>query len=70
MFNNLFLSAAYPLLYLDPGSGSLIVQLLLAAGIGIGVAVKMYWAKIKGLFTGKKEEPTPDPLAVDEQDEA
>lgn len=43
-----------PFLYLDPGSGSFIIQLLLAAGLGLGVAVKLYWSKIKVLFNRKK----------------
>jgi hypothetical protein len=48
---------ALPLLYLDPGSGSFLIQLLLAAALGIGVAARMYWAKVKSLFGGKKKEP-------------
>jgi hypothetical protein len=37
-------------LYLDPGSGSLLIQLLLAALLGAGVLVKVFWRKIKTLF--------------------
>jgi len=49
-----------PSLYLDPGSGSFLIQLLLAALLGGAFAIKIYWRKIKALFTGKKEEiPTP-----------
>ncbi len=47
---------ALPLFYLDPGSGSLIIQLALAAVLGIGVAVKIFWSRIKTLFTGKRVE--------------
>jgi len=43
-----------PLFYLDPGSGSFIIQLLLAAALGIGVAARMYWSKIRSIF-GKKD---------------
>lgn len=57
---------AAPVLYLDPGSGSFLIQLLLAAVLGIGVAARIYWAKIKTLFTGKKPENTP---ANEEKDE-
>lgn len=57
---------ARPLLYLDPGSGSFLIQLLLAAILGIGVASKVYWSKIKTLFGGKKSEPGEK---ADEQDE-
>lgn len=45
-----------PMLYLDPGSGSFLIQLLMAAALGIGVAVKMYWSKIKQLFRGKHSD--------------
>ena len=39
-----------PLPYLYPGSGSFLIQLLIAALLGIGVAVRASWGKIKGWF--------------------
>lgn len=57
---------ALPLLYLDPGSGSFLIQLLLAAALGIGVAARMYWSKIKSIFGGKKSET---PETTEEKDE-
>jgi hypothetical protein len=36
--------------YLDPGSGSFLIQLLLAILLGLGVAARAYWGKIKGWF--------------------
>ena len=65
--NLLFL--AFPLLYLDPGSGSFLIQLLLAVGLGLSVAVKMYWAKIKSIFTGNRGTEQTKPTAGDDQDE-
>jgi hypothetical protein len=47
---------AMPLLYLDPGSGSFLIQLLIAVLLGAGVAIRMYWNKVKTLFSGKKSE--------------
>ncbi len=41
--------------YLDPGSGSLIIQIALAAILGIGVATRIYWKKIRAWF--KKPDP-------------
>ena len=35
------------LLYLDPGSGSIIVQAVIGALVGVGISVKVYWYKIK-----------------------
>ena len=56
-----------PSLYLDPGSGSFLIQLLLAALLGGAFAIKVYWRKIKALFTGKKEEvPTTTEQATTE----
>jgi len=51
-----------PLPYLDPGSGSFLIQLLIAALLGLGVAFRASWSKIKVLF-GKKSE------AADEDDD-
>ncbi len=39
-----------PQAYLDPGSGSFLIQLLIAGLVGAGFLVKAYWKKIKGLF--------------------
>jgi hypothetical protein len=47
-------------LYLDPGSGSFLLQLLLAALLGAGFAIRIFWKKIKAFFTGKKVEEKPD----------
>jgi hypothetical protein len=53
--------------YLDPGSGSLLVQLL-AAGLlgGIALLLKMFWGRIKAFFKGEKYVP-PQP-ETDEED--
>ena len=49
-----------PLPYLDPGSGSFLVQILIAALLGIGVAVRASWGKIKGWFGGKPKSDEED----------
>ncbi|MBM3125175.1 MAG: hypothetical protein FJZ87_08880 [Chloroflexi bacterium] len=43
-----------PIPYLDPGSGSLILQVLIATLLGIGLAVRASWKRIKGYFGRKK----------------
>jgi hypothetical protein len=53
-------------LYLDPGSGSLLLQLILAAILGIGVIARVFWRNIKAFFTGKKVEPPEDASEDDE----
>ncbi len=56
---------SYAWIYLDPGSGSFILQILLAALLGGAYAVKVYWKKIKGWFShpsiqGGEEESKTD----------
>jgi hypothetical protein len=46
--------------YLDPGSGSMLLQLLLAVLLGLGVLLRVYWEKIKVLFGGKKADDDED----------
>jgi hypothetical protein len=36
--------------YLDPGAGSLLIQVLIAAFAGAAVALKVYWVRIKRFF--------------------
>ncbi len=48
-----------PQAYLDPGSGSFLIQLLIAGLVGAGFLIKAYWKKIKALFNrsaAKKED--------------
>ena len=42
--------------YLDPGSGSILLQMVIAAALGAAFAVKVYWKKIKGALSKKKSE--------------
>jgi hypothetical protein len=56
--------------YLDPGSGSLLVQLI-AAGLvgGFGILTKVFWGRIKAFFKGEKYVPPAPEPDEDEQDE-
>ena len=36
--------------YIDPSSGTLIIQMLAGALIGAGIAIRVYWQKIKMKF--------------------
>ncbi len=42
--------------YLDPGSGSMALQILLATALGAVYAVRAYWRKIRARFTRPREE--------------
>jgi hypothetical protein len=46
--------------YLDPGSGSLIVQIIIGGILAALVAIRLYWSRIVGFVTGKKPAPTDD----------
>jgi len=51
--SSFLISNAYA--YIDPGSGSLILQMILGALVGVGIAMKVYWFKIKERFFGLKK---------------
>jgi hypothetical protein len=61
---------AKPPHYLDPGSGSMLIQIVLAVLLGAGVAVKIFWRNIKTIFTGKKtsDASVEDPTGVVDDD--
>jgi hypothetical protein len=40
--------------YMDPGSGSFIIQMLLGATLGAAVAIKVFWRRIVGFFSRKR----------------
>jgi hypothetical protein len=44
----------FVLAYLDPGSGSMLLQILLGGVAGVAVAGKMYWQRIKARFSSTK----------------
>ena len=47
-------SSAYA--YLDPGTGSIILQVLLGGVAGLALAGKLYWQKVRSLL-GIKRKP-------------
>jgi hypothetical protein len=42
------------LLYIDPGSGSYFIQVIVAALLGAAFWIKMSWNRIKAFFSGNK----------------
>ncbi len=54
-----FIRNAYA--YLDPGTGSFVIQMLIAAIVGALFALKLFWTRVKDFFKrlfGKKTEDT------------
>ena len=45
--------------YLDPGTGSLILQALVAALAGAAVVITSYWQKIRALFRRSSRDSEP-----------
>ncbi len=63
LFYLVFTEEAYA--YLDPGTGSYILQLIIAGLLGGLFALKMFWSKVKNFFVnvfsrGNKHEKTED----------
>lgn len=55
--------------YLDPGTGSLLIQLILAGALGIGLAIKVFWKNITGLFNKNKQSEVDfdDPTQISDE---
>jgi hypothetical protein len=51
--------------YIDPGTGSFVVQGAIAAIVGAGVAMKLYWGRIKRKLGG---QPSPAGGGDDDDD--
>ena len=44
--------------YLDPGTGSMLLQVILGGIAAVGVAIKLYWHKLRAAFgMARKEDP-------------
>jgi hypothetical protein len=67
MFTQNVLLIAKEFAYLDPGSGSMLIQLLLAALLGAGVLLRTQWNKLKALFGHKPAESEDEDENDDEQ---
>jgi hypothetical protein len=46
----------YFFLYIDPGSGSYLIQIIIAAVLSAAVFFKNFWYKIKSFFIKRKPE--------------
>ena len=44
------------LAYLDPGSGSMILQLLVGGVAAMGVALKMYWQRVLSFLRIRRDD--------------
>lgn len=56
----LLLAPAAAHAYIDPGTGSFVIQGIIAAVVGAGVALKMFWGRITGALGGKRRPSDDD----------
>jgi hypothetical protein len=56
----LFLVASPAAAYLDPASGSMMLQLILAGAAGVAVAVRLFWGRLLSLLGVRRAAPEPD----------
>ena len=48
------------LAYLDPGTGSMLVQLVVGGVAAVAVTAKFYWRRLLTLLRIRKPDPEPD----------
>lgn len=63
----LFSKLPRALAYLDPGSGSLIFQMLIAAVVGGGLLLRTFWGRLTG--KNKKTDDDLNKTLEDEEDQ-
>ena len=55
-------------LYLDPGSGSILIQLIIASALGAALIVKTSWGKIKKFFQRNTSENSEEEVTSHEDE--
>ncbi len=56
----LMASTASAFAYLDPGTGSLVIQMIIAGGLTAAASIRIFWSRIKSLarrILGPKTPP-------------
>lgn len=58
-----------PAAYLDPGSGSYLLQLLIAGALGALFALRLYWKRVREFLSGFLQRSSEDEAEGDSQDQ-
>ena len=53
-FSAIFITEAHS--YIDPGTGSIILQAIIGGIAALGFTIKLYWYKIKSFFKKKNKK--------------
>ncbi len=53
--------------YLDPGTASYVVQMIIAGVVGALFVIKLYWVKLRLFIVGLFRRPKPEPEGKSEQ---
>ena len=48
--------------YLDPGTGSMLIQAVIGAIAAVGVTLRLYWYKIKLMFSSRTADQESDDM--------
>ena len=57
---------AHAAAYIDPGSGSVLLQVLVGGLLALGVTLKMYWGRLLSMFRRGGGEEDPKRLDLDD----
>jgi hypothetical protein len=52
--------------YLDPGSGSVILQAIVGGFAAVAVTAKLWWKRVTGIFKRGDDEQTPPTTTTEE----
>jgi hypothetical protein len=52
--------------YIDPGSGSVMLQVLVGGLLAVGVTLRMYWGRLVAMFRRGDSKDKPDRLDLDD----
>ena len=63
---DLILIMQFFFLYLDPGSGSYLIQVIIAAVLGAGFFFRNSWTKIKSFFKKPEQKKEPENETAEE----
>ena len=60
VFLSLFLVTKPAFAYLDPGTGGMLIQIVLGGVAGLAVAGKLFWHQLKSFFRFGKDDKSDD----------